>query len=1112
MPEPIICIVCNRHYAQIYDHWRKNHPNRRGTEAEFAQMGFIPCERCSKAFTSHHGVKTHQAKGRCIGTQAITPARTPYTPVNQGQPSTRQIQTEPPIRRFTTPRPPPIAIDPMTTPSRRRRASRTPSPARERALPRLRQENDKNDKNGKNSSDNINSSDFESDVELTPMQTPRQPTYELLGEPSTPRDREETPLPPRTPLPNILLTNDINEQEETPYRPILASLPIYDSDDPPTSPIPPRVYGDEHTPPPKGYPSLINKNDDSSTYRPQDIALQTLFSYNGVTAIDPRQCGRHMTLLANTAARIARKFNQNPTEQNLLDFLLLPKAGLALGIRNGTLGVKHVLQHYPETRIPPPTPLEDKGGDPPPSNFSPTSRAQKLIERGFLSRAARALADPTTLARNSEEIVEILKEKHPLGNIFSFSTTANPRIGAVPTKDDITQALATFSSDTAPGISGWTVPLLREAIKRDDVLKFLTYLCRTFQLGTTPGRHLLTTSRLVALDKADGGVRPIAVGELIYRLMAKVALTKSFQREQLAPFQLGVRSPGGTEPIIHLLDNALHGRLNSYRHLVTLDFKNAFNSIDRRYLATGILRHAPEFFKLARWAYSSSSALVMYDNTTLQSSEGVRQGDPLGPLFFSLGIRSTLEKLVEDLSRIQDADDPPPIILAYLDDIYILTKEKTCIETIQNLLYKAPIQLNAKKSASYDLDEIRQEGIQILGSFIGPTTKKKAFLEAKIDELRQISRKLLDLPKQHALLLLRSSTSSLLRHLPRTLGIDGLQSSYEAIDKMIIQLIRSLKSPNKPKPTDIDLISLPTRLGGLGIQLYAETAHLSYIASRELAMKTIATILGQSNNKNSTSLPRDNTIEEGPHLPTYRQQIDDLHKQKLERLRTQLDQNQKNALEENAAYLGRRWTTTLPTTTPLVLDDVDLAAALSIRLLTPPNDQRGLCKDCGLEYSYGHDDLCKAKHRQTITKHDLVCRALYSAIKRIPQVKVQLEPSENQQNQGNARRTDLRVDTLKGTTHYDITIVSLGAKSIYKDANATLLAAEKAKQTKYQALGQNFKPIVISQGGLLGKTTSSTYKDIQQSLTHSGALFLDQYLSISLARIRARTWTGFNIV
>ena len=46
---------------------------------------------------------------------------------------------------------------------------------------------------------------------------------------------------------------------------------------------------------------------------------------------------------------------------------------------------------------------------------------------------------------------------------------------------------------------------------------------------------------------------------------------------------------------------------------------------------------APQLFPLVHSAYSVPSSLFAQDKT-IQSAEGVQQGDPLGPLLFSLAM------------------------------------------------------------------------------------------------------------------------------------------------------------------------------------------------------------------------------------------------------------------------------------------------------------------------------------------------------------------------------------------------------------------------------------------------------------------------------------------
>ena len=94
--------------------------------------------------------------------------------------------------------------------------------------------------------------------------------------------------------------------------------------------------------------------------------------------------------------------------------------------------------------------------------------------------------------------------------------------------------------------------------------------------------------------------------------------------------------------------------------LLKLDFRNAFNSIDRTALLRQVRAHAPECACWADWCYGCSSR-VLFGDDVLQSTCGVQQGDPLGPLFFALVLQPALAA----------AEGPLDLRYAFLDDVVL---------------------------------------------------------------------------------------------------------------------------------------------------------------------------------------------------------------------------------------------------------------------------------------------------------------------------------------------------------------------------------------------------------------------------------------------------------
>jgi hypothetical protein len=156
---------------------------------------------------------------------------------------------------------------------------------------------------------------------------------------------------------------------------------------------------------------------------------------------------------------------------------------------------------------------------------------------------------------------------------------------------------------------------------------------------------------------------------------------------------------------------------------------------------------------------------------------------------------------------------------------------------------------------------------------------------------------------------------------------------------------------------------------------------------------------------------------------------------------------------------------------------MDVAAALCIRLITTPEEEQDIRRHCNRADTFGHEDACRARTRQTMVKHDKICQALATTLQANLDNKVFLEP------RGDYRdiRTDIRIDNSKGTLNLHVSIISLTKEKVRKVPYGTLATTEKIKKNKYGVLGQAFKPFILSQGGLLGKETTQTYNELQMS-------------------------------
>ena len=186
--------------------------------------------------------------------------------------------------------------------------------------------------------------------------------------------------------------------------------------------------------------------------------------------------------------------------------------------------------------------------------------ASRMVESGRLSSAARVSGGESKVADITEETLAALGVKTPCWRNLPLRSDdrANTRLGPQPRRHPNRARIVQnrrrsryLRLDCPPPATCFSLPRIPRIPHPPH---------RVGQRGTAPGRSMLCTSRLTPLAKADGGIRPIACGELIYRLITKTLLRKAFKPDFLEEYQLGVSSKGGVEPIVRTIERASPAR------------------------------------------------------------------------------------------------------------------------------------------------------------------------------------------------------------------------------------------------------------------------------------------------------------------------------------------------------------------------------------------------------------------------------------------------------------------------------------------------------------------------------------------------------------------------
>ena len=522
------------------------------------------------------------------------------------------------------------------------------------------------------------------------------------------------------------------------------------------------------------------------------------------------------------------------------------------------------------------------------------TQEQKNVKRcatqageGQFTRAMQSLTS-SGMAEYSEASIKEMQSKHPPApRPLPPSPTTDTSQRTFTTLEVFNAALS-FRKGTAAGPSGLRPEHLQVTLKcspaslaqraQAALLKLVNVLAK----GSLPAAvsPFFCGARLHAATKKDQSLRPIAVGNLMRRLVAKCFSTALAEKAAtlFSPNQLGVGVRAGAEAIPQAVKKVIEEDPSKW--VLQCDLINAYNCVERGAVLQATAQHFPECLAWVVSCYGTPSHL-RYGSTSINSETGLHQGDPLAGLLFCLAIKPVVDAIQEEV---------PNLVLNawYLDDGHqVGTKEdlKKVVDIFSRegpprgliLSTAASVKAPSKPKAlvwspagdleEQDIDDPIQrgipmapqgEGITVLGAPVGSEEFIARSLAAKVNKVEQITDLLPLLQDPHIeFALLRSCLALpkvmfLLRAVDTT-KFPNVLEQFDAVTRGALS--RILGSP--VSNIQWEQAKLPVAMGGTGLRSASDHAPIAHATSLLSAQPLIKNLLGNGDEESYYALPQD---------------------------------------------------------------------------------------------------------------------------------------------------------------------------------------------------------------------------------------------------------------
>jgi hypothetical protein len=549
-------------------------------------------------------------------------------------------------------------------------------------------------------------------------------------------------------------------------------------------------------------------------------------------------------------------------------------------------------------------PVDDHGAAgtwPPvrPKDRDVARRVEHFFRLGHTQRAMRALVSTMGKA-DLDQATEraALRALHPLG---PSELPACPADAPELVVDPSWMADEMQRSDTgaAPGPSGYGSNFIQVLATDAACVAALAVLIGHIVNDKLPAtvRNLLNTCVLVSLEKNGGGRRPVAMGDMFYRMAARFALSLVLDSAQrtLRPYQFAVGAEDGCTQVVQSLQHLLslspapappnprppHQFAFSRPRpapmpadptprplaCLSIDIVNAFNTVNRAAVLRAVYDNADLAlcWRMVAFGYGHPGQLLMpcgdevdEMDAFIESSNGVRQGDPLAALLFAL----VMHGVYQHVARICHSG-----CFAYSDDGHGVGWLEECWrawEALPEQLGPLGLRVNAAKceltcfhsdtlqhaADVTALEAFRAAGVSIntsalkvLGCVVGSTNTVTAQELAqrpgfRADQQGAFQRIPL-LSKTAGYLALTQLTGVVVTNRLRAMSPAATKAHAAEYDRQVLRAAHTLVGIREIDGDRYDeQLQAPARLGGLGLVSATSIAPAAYLAGAECTLRS----------------------------------------------------------------------------------------------------------------------------------------------------------------------------------------------------------------------------------------------------------------------------------